>query len=138
MRSLVVDDDFSNRLILQRFLAEFGEVHIAVNGLEAVAAFRAALEQKSPYHVVCLDILMPGMDGHETLNELRKLEASLSVASRHAARVAITSALDTKENVLGAFREQADAYLVKPVQKAKLHDLLREWGVVPALKATGT
>ena len=42
---LLVEDDFASRLLLQTFLSRYGECHIAVNGREAVEAFRAALEQ---------------------------------------------------------------------------------------------
>ena len=42
MRTLIVEDDFASRLLLQTFLSRYGECHIAVNGKEAVAAFRAA------------------------------------------------------------------------------------------------
>ena len=38
MKTLIVDDDFTNRLILQESLQEYGPVHIAVNGVEAVEA----------------------------------------------------------------------------------------------------
>jgi two-component system chemotaxis response regulator CheY len=45
MRTLIVEDDFTSRLLLQSFLSEYGECHIAVNGREAVAAFRTAQER---------------------------------------------------------------------------------------------
>ena len=44
MRTLIVEDDFTSRLLLQSFLSQYGECHIAVNGKEAVEAFRAAQE----------------------------------------------------------------------------------------------
>mgnify|MGYP000957131206 CR=1 FL=1 len=65
MKALVVDDDFSNRLLLQRFLSELGEVNIAVDGEEAVEAVRLALATREPYQLICLDILMPQMDGFQ-------------------------------------------------------------------------
>ncbi|MER2561790.1 MAG: response regulator [Myxococcaceae bacterium] len=138
MKSLVVDDDFSHRLLLQRFLVDLGEVHIAVNGSEAIEAVRAALAEGQPYDVICLDILMPGVDGHEALAEIRRLEAAAHVAHPRPAKVAMTSALDGKEHVLGAFREQADAYLVKPVRKERLLETVRGWGLLGPQLQTGT
>ena len=44
MRSLIVEDDFASRLLLQKLLMVHGEAHVAVNGREAVTAFRAAVE----------------------------------------------------------------------------------------------
>ena len=43
MKILIVDDDFTSRLILNTFLSQFGACHIAVNGSEAVEAFGSAL-----------------------------------------------------------------------------------------------
>ncbi len=63
MRTLIVEDDFTSRLLLQSFLSRYGDCHIAVNGLEAVAAFRAAKEKGENYNLICMDIMMPEMDG---------------------------------------------------------------------------
>jgi two-component system chemotaxis response regulator CheY len=63
MRTLIVEDDFTSRLLLQSFLSVYGECHIAVNGREAVAAFRAAQERPQAYDLICMDIMMPEMDG---------------------------------------------------------------------------
>jgi len=45
MRTLIVEDDFTSRYLLQSFLAPYGECHSALNGREAVDAFR--LEEKA-------------------------------------------------------------------------------------------
>lgn len=58
MKSLIVEDDFTSRLLMQKFLAPYGESHVAVNGKEAVAAFKNAISLGEPYHLVCLDIMI--------------------------------------------------------------------------------
>jgi two-component system chemotaxis response regulator CheY len=40
MRTLIVEDDFTSRLLLQTFLSRYGECHVAINGKEAVEAVR--------------------------------------------------------------------------------------------------
>lgn len=64
MKSLIVEDDFTGRLLLQKLLAPYGECHIAVNGKEAISAFAMALESGERYDRVCLDIMMEEKDGH--------------------------------------------------------------------------
>lgn len=65
--ALVVDDDSSTRLLLQKFLSRSGyEVETANHGGEAVA-----LLERSDYGVVMLDLMMPIMDGHGVLDFLR-------------------------------------------------------------------
>lgn len=127
MKSLVVDDDFTHRLLLQRFLSTTGEVHIAANGVEAVQAVRGAIREGQPYDLVCLDIMMPELDGHTALLQIRQLEDELHVPTAEQVKVVMTTAPTEKGHVLDAFREQADAYLSKPVSKDRLLGYVREW-----------
>jgi two-component system, chemotaxis family, chemotaxis protein CheY len=129
MKTLVVEDDFTGRLILQEMLSGFGPVHIAVNGMEAVAAFKKAAAAGEPYDLVCLDIMMPEMDGHTALREIRAFEETLGVVGPAAAKVFMTSALSDSKNVFSAFREQCEAYLVKPIDRQKLLAQLKAFGL---------
>ncbi len=126
LRVLVVEDDFTSRLLLQKLLAPYGEVHIAVNGKEAVSAFGGALEAGQPYDLVCLDIMMPEKDGHEALREMRALEESRNIPSTQGSKIIMTTALEDVKNVAAAYDELCDGYLVKPIEKAKLMALLLE------------
>ncbi len=65
MRILVVEDDFISRRLLCRFLERFGECDVAINGNEAVNAVEHALQAGAHYDLICLDIMMPEMDGQE-------------------------------------------------------------------------
>lgn len=76
MKTLIVEDDFTSRLLLQTFLNPYGESHVAVDGIEAIEAFMLACAEKYPYDLVCLDIMMPRMDGHEVLKRIRGMEES--------------------------------------------------------------
>jgi two-component system chemotaxis response regulator CheY len=120
MKTLIVEDDFTSRLLLQASLTPYGECHIAVNGREAVEAFRAAREQGQRYDLICMDIMMPEMDGHEALKQIRKLEDDADILSSDAAKVVMTTALDDIGNVMAAFKGLCDAYLMKPIEKANL------------------
>ena len=61
MKALVVDDDSITRMVLQKILCGYAEVHSCVDGNEAVLAYRRALERGDPYDLVCMDLLMPVM-----------------------------------------------------------------------------
>jgi len=61
---LIVDDNATNRRILDRFLNEWGsDVYAAEDALQALQMLRAAHREGSPYELVILDMNMPGMDG---------------------------------------------------------------------------
>jgi two-component system chemotaxis response regulator CheY len=120
MRTLIVEDDFTSRLLLQSFLSEFGECHIAVNGREAVAAFRAAQEGKQAYDLICLDIMMPEMDGHTALREIRAMEEAAGTLPTQRVKVIMTTALNDIQNVVESLKESCDAYMLKPIHKKEL------------------
>src|ERR1035438_7756540 len=99
MRALIVEDDFTCRLLLQSFLAPYGECHIAVNGKEAVAAFRAAQQSGQPYDLICMDIMMPEMDGQAAVREIRALEEAGGTLSTRGAKIIMTTALDDVKKI---------------------------------------
>jgi len=125
MKALIVEDDFTSRLLLQGILQPHGVCHICVNGREAVEAFKTAIKAKEPYNLVCLDIMMPEMDGQAALKQMRAIESSAGIFASDGARVIMTTALDDKKNIMNAFKEQCDIYLVKPIESEKLLESLR-------------
>ena len=130
MKILIVDDDSTCRLLLQEILKNYGQCHIAVNGKEAVEAVRVALEAAVPYDLICLDIMMPEMDGHQGLKEIRALEAAKEVHSPNGAKVVMTTALADQANVMEAIEGRCDYFLVKPIEKAKLLQELHELALI--------
>ena len=120
MKILIAEDEFTSRLLLQELLKIYGSVHIAINGKEAVEAVRMALETGEPYDLICLDIMMPEMDGKEALKEIRSLEETKSILPNLRSKIIMTSAHEDFENVSMAFNGFCDGYLIKPVQKARL------------------
>ena len=130
MRTLIVEDDFTSRLLLQSFLSQYGECHIAVNGKEAVAAFRAARESRRPYDLVCMDIMMPEMDGQTAVREIRAFEEAGGTLSTEGVKIIMTTALDDVKNVVESFKALCDAYLFKPIDMEMLLGHLRDLHLV--------
>jgi two-component system chemotaxis response regulator CheY len=120
MKTLIVEDDFTSRLLLQELLKSYGPSHIAVNGKEALDAVRVALESGEPYNLICMDIMMPEMDGQTALKQIRSIEVARGILSTNGAKIVMTTALDDLKNVSAAFSGLADGYLVKPIDKTKL------------------
>lgn len=129
MKTLIVEDDFTSRLLLQEILKDYGVVHIAANGKEGVQAVRAAMDYGEPYNLVCLDIMMPEMDGYQALKEIRNVEESWGISSSEGAKIFMVTARDGVKDVIQGFYGLCDAYLYKPLDKAKLVERLREFGL---------
>jgi two-component system, chemotaxis family, chemotaxis protein CheY len=125
MKTLIVEDDFTSRLLMQKLLSAYGECHIAVNGKEAVVAFQHARQEKQPYDLICLDIMMPEMDGHEALRQIRAIEESEGTFSTAGAKIVMTTALHDMQNAMRAYQALCDGYLRKPINRASLVEQLK-------------
>lgn len=126
MRALIVDDDFYSRSMLHDMLRTVAYCDIAVNGEEAVYAFKQSLENQTPYDLVCLDLVMPEMDGQQALREIRALEAEYGTHPTQETKVIVITMLDDKKETHDAFfLGGATSYLVKPVEQDKLLAELR-------------
>lgn len=131
LRILLVEDDFTSRLLLQTFLSRYGECHIAVNGKEAVTAFRSCLETGRKYDLVCMDIMMPEMDGRAAIQEMRSTEEAWGTCSSDGAKIIMTTAVTDIKEILRCFHTLCDSYLMKPIDLAQLlaqmksHQLIR-------------
>ncbi len=133
LRVLVVEDDFMVRQVVRDILEQYGAiVDIAVNGEEAVQAFRVAWRKQQPYDLLCMDIMMPIMDGHEALIKIREVEKSLGIIGHEEVKVIMLSALDDAKTVMKAYyKGGATSYVVKPIEKERLLFEMQKIGLIP-------
>lgn len=121
MRSLIVEDDILSRMLLYSILSRFGECDIAENGEQAVDIVRASLEEGKPYDVMCLDIIMPVLDGYKALLEIRKIERSEGIKEHKLMKVIMVTALDDFDHIVNSFEDgQCEAYLAKPIKEKEI------------------
>src|SRR5450631_2708384 len=110
---LLVDDEPGMQRYIRTLLeVDNYKVETASTGEEAVELVRKGMRPD----LVLLDLLMPGIDGLQTLEELRKLQPALKV-------VMLSCVSDTRK-VVQAIRLGAHDYLTKPFQKAELNRLI--------------
>ena len=130
MKTLIVEDDLLCQKFLQGCLRPHGECVAAVNGYEAIDAFKAALQEGRPYDLVCLDTRMPRMDGLEALMAIRRFEKTHGVNEHDHVKIVMTSAIDKSHQIREAFWQGCDAYLIKPIEQRKLIEELKKLGLV--------
>jgi two-component system, chemotaxis family, chemotaxis protein CheY len=130
MKILIVEDDLTSRLLLQELLKSYGLAHVAVNGREAVQAVEAALKTHQVYDLICMDIMMPDMDGQQALREIRNLEEAGGVSYSRGSKIIMISALTDMSNKISAFAGLCNGYLEKPIHKDVLLGELRSMGLI--------
>lgn len=130
LRFLIVDDDRLCRVMLNDMLSKFGHCDMAASGEEAVSAIHHALEEGRQYDAVTLDILMPRMDGHETLKKLRAVEEEHGVFGMAATKVVMATASSNSKDCIRAFREGCESYVTKPIKEADLLAKLKDLEVI--------
>lgn len=128
LRSLVAEDDATSRALLHRFLSRYGECSIAVDGEEAVRAVTAARLGHRNYDLICMDLRMPEMDGQAAIREIRRQEAA--AGDEKAAKIIVTTAHADIKSVISALLGRCNAYLVKPIDTAKLRAELKTLGLI--------
>jgi two-component system chemotaxis response regulator CheY len=132
VKTLIVEDELTSRVVLRELLKRFGPPQVAMNGAEAVEAVRAALENTEPFELICLDIEMPEMNGQDALKRIRQLEEEAGLTPEKRARVIMTTAHSDRDNVIQAIQSQCDYFLVKPIDGRALLEELRRLGLIPA------
>ncbi|KPK76298.1 MAG: hypothetical protein AMJ79_07200 [Phycisphaerae bacterium SM23_30] len=131
MRALIVEDNPTSQKLMRKMLAPLGECSIADDGREGVQAFEEALLEDKPYDLVCLDIMMPRMDGHEVLAEIRRIERENHLPPEGAVKVIMTTAVHSPSSVAEAQQNGCDGYLVKPIRKVDFYEELERLGLMP-------
>lgn len=130
MKILIAEDDLASRKFLFKVLSRYGDCDLVVDGLEALDAYLIALKDSDPYDLICLDIMMPKVDGVKVLKNIRDLEAQKGIPPEKRSKIIMTTALAETQFVKNAFDIGCDAYAAKPIDIAKLTDVLKNLGLI--------
>jgi len=125
---LLIEDDEAHATLITRILEEVcvdAEIHVVNDGQEALeylfhSGKYAAQEMSMRPDLVLLDLRLPRVDGQEVLKAIKQSEALKSIP----VVVLITS--ESEYDVVIAYRNHANSYLVKPLGFGEFSELLRE------------
>lgn len=129
MRILIVEDDSGFSKLMTKYLAEVGECEVVPNGKQALDVFRKSFREQYPIDLICLDIMMPQMNGHETLQSIREVEKREGVPMGQGVKILMVSALSDMSNIMKSFLELCDGYMTKPLGRVELMEKLEEIGL---------
>jgi len=130
MKILIAEDDLVSRKFLHKFLSQYGECDLVVDGLEAIDAYMMSLKDEQPYDLICLDIMMPKVDGVKVLKAIRDIEAQKGITSDQRTKIIMTTALSESKQVQTAFEYGCDAYASKPIDTNKLIEVMQKFNLI--------
>lgn len=121
IRTLVIDDNETNRMILREYLLSWGAVvQEAASGPEALDVIKMADAENNPFHLILLDSRMPEMDGIETAGQMERNNGVL----KHT--VIMLTSDESSIEIQRASDAGIHAYLVKPVKQTELRNAIQE------------
>ena len=126
LKILIAEDDLASRKFLSKFLSKYGECDIVVDGLEAIDAYMLSMRERNPYNMICLDIMMPKIDGVKVLKAIRDLETQKGILPEKRVKIIMTTALGEAGLVQTAFEYGCEAYASKPIDTERLIEVLKK------------
>lgn len=130
MRVLIVEDDLTSRKYLYKLLSNYGECDLVIDGLEAIDAFMMSIKDENPYDLICLDIMMPKVDGVRALKSIRNLEKKKGITPEKKSKIIMTTVLGESDFVKDSFDNDCDAYVPKPIDSIMLIAIIRKLGLI--------
>lgn len=129
MKCLIVDDEVFCREFVATLLSTTADCHQASSGTDALDRYNAAMAKGDPYDLVILDIMMPGMNGHDVAKAIRSLERDQKLEKKVS--IVMLTALNSANDAMESFcNAQSAAYLVKPVSKEGLFNVVSKLGLL--------
>ena len=130
MKILIVEDDCSLQDLMQLYLADYGTCDVAGNGFEALEAIEQAIVAGQPYDLVCMDVMMPEMNGMEALKKIRQMEFKHFSEGLASVKIIMITAKDMAKDMMNAYDAGCEAYITKPFTQKKLLEQIRQLGLM--------
>lgn len=131
---LIVEDEFTSRQILNAFLSQYGECHLAKDGLEAINAFSQRHESNplQPYDLICIDINMPQMDGLRATKLMREIERGKGIeGTEYESAIIIISGVDDPATIIKACYDcGANYFFTKPLDLGQITRQLKKLALI--------
>jgi two-component system chemotaxis response regulator CheY len=130
-RFLIVEDDELSCKILEDFLSEFAACDTAANGKIGYNLFEKAILDGHPYDLICSDVVMPELNGHDMVCNIRSREESLPIADYIRTKIFMISSCGSPKDMTHAILDNnCDDYIVKPFLRETLKAMLIKYNLI--------
>ena len=128
MKILIVDDEAISRKVLVTKMESLGECMSADSSKKALAQLELASKKGEPFDLVTLDVSMPGMDGRQVLQQIRKKELGRKINKADRVKVIMVSSRMNIATIKSCIKLGCNGYLSKPVSTYQLLENLGKMG----------
>lgn len=104
-------------------LSPYGGYDIAENGRQAFDLFIAAHEEKVPYDIIFLDIMMPEIEGDKVLDMIRDWE-TINLKGREPVPIVMATAKSDTETIVDSYDRGCHKFIMKPYLKSEVDELM--------------
>jgi two-component system sensor histidine kinase/response regulator len=119
MPVLIVDDNYTNRIVLQEMIKSWGLVPtITANGKEAIDRFNNAVASGTPYRLILLDMQMPELDGFDVAKIIKAAPSGKDVT------IILLSSMGQRGDFDRCKEVGISGYLPKPIKQSELLDAI--------------
>jgi two-component system chemotaxis response regulator CheY len=130
LKILIAEDDRLSRTFLEEFMKDYGTCDSAEDGMAVLDYYLDSLKTGEPYDLLCLDIMMPKVDGLKVLKVIRSLEKQHNISVEKHLRIIMMTAIADMEYVDQAFQLGCDAYASKPIDTEKVQEVMQNLNLV--------
>ena len=128
MKILIVDDEKISRKILKSKMESLGTCVAVDSSKKALAEMEVAVSKKQPFDMITLDVSMPGMDGRQVLQHIRRQEIQSKVPKADRVKILMVTARMNMTTIKTCIKLGCNGYLTKPVSRYQLLQNLGKMG----------
>jgi two-component system chemotaxis response regulator CheY len=126
MNILIIEDDKNSASLMAHFMKRYGTCDIARDGLEGLAKVLEAFHENKHYDLLVVDIMMPNMNGLDTLQKIKEIENNHLIPKDKQAKSIVISALDGDTVRIESYERGSLAFIRKPVDFIKLENIMKD------------
>lgn len=130
MKILIAEDDAISRKFISKYLSVYGDCDLTVDGNEVLEAFVMGLDEGEPYDLICLDVILPNIDGIKALRTIRQLEEIRGIKEAKRAKIIVNTSMEDTQYNMSLFETGREVYLNKPIVRNNMKEAMKKLGLI--------
>jgi len=130
MKILIVEDEYTSRMIIKSSLEKYGTCSIKANGTDTLKTIREAYQKNEPFDLICMDINLPDINGLKLVEKIRTIEINKDIPVEKQTKIFIITGHANKDAIKEASELKCNEFIVKPISEQKLKECIEKHGIM--------